>query len=77
MLEGVDGLLREKTPPSRKPPLPEEAVARGVELTIGPPPGEVTHWTAAAPSTTKVPNPSSGPKTPTRSSPRSNEGTKR
>jgi transposase len=48
MLEGVDGLLRDKTRPSRKLPLPEETVARVVELTLGPPPGEVTHWTASA-----------------------------
>jgi transposase len=46
--EGVDGLLRDKTRPSRKPPLPKETVARVVELTLGPPPGEVTHWTASA-----------------------------
>jgi leucine-zipper of insertion element IS481 len=43
MLEGVDGLLRDKTRPSRKPPLPKETAARVVELTLGPPPGEVTH----------------------------------
>ena len=43
MREGVDGLLRDKTRPSRKPPLLEETVARMVELTLSPPPGEVTH----------------------------------
>jgi transposase len=48
MQEGVDGLLRDKTRPSRKPPLPKETVTRVVELTLGPPPGEVTHWTASA-----------------------------
>ena len=48
MQEGVDGLLRDKTRPSRKPPLPKETVTRVVELTLGPPPGEVTHWTATA-----------------------------
>jgi transposase len=48
MQEGVDGLLRDKTRPSRKPPLPKETVMRVVELTLGPPPGEVTHWTATA-----------------------------
>jgi hypothetical protein len=48
MQVGVDGLLRDKTRPSRKPPLPKETVARVVELTLGPPPGEVTHWTASA-----------------------------
>jgi transposase len=39
MQEGVDGLLRDKTRPSRKPPLPKETVTRVVELTLGPPPG--------------------------------------
>jgi transposase len=48
MQEGVDGLLRDKTRPSRKPPLPKETVTRVVELTLSPPPGEVTHWTASA-----------------------------
>jgi transposase len=48
MQEGVDGLLRDKTRPSRKPALPEETIMRVVELTFGPPPGEVTHWTGAA-----------------------------
>jgi len=48
MREGVDGLLKDKTRPSRKPPLPKETAARVVELTLGPPPGEVTHWTASA-----------------------------
>jgi len=47
MREGVDGLLRDKTRPSRKPPLSKETVAGVVELTLGPPPGEVTHWTAS------------------------------
>jgi transposase len=48
MQEGVDGLLRDKTRPSRKPLLSKETIARVVELTLGPPPGEVTHWTASA-----------------------------
>lgn len=48
MREGVDGLLRDKTRPSRKPPLPAETILRVVELTLGPPPGEVTHWTSSA-----------------------------
>jgi len=48
MLEGVNGLLRDKTRPSRKPPLAGEAIMRVVGLTLGPPPGEVTHWTASA-----------------------------
>ncbi|MEO1191364.1 MAG: helix-turn-helix domain-containing protein, partial [Pseudomonadota bacterium] len=45
--EGVDGLLRDKTRPSRIPPLGVEVAKRVVALTLGPPPGEVTHWTAA------------------------------
>jgi transposase len=48
MREGVDGLLKDKTRPPRKPPLSKENVARVVELTLGPPPGETTHWTASA-----------------------------
>lgn len=48
MAEGVDGLLRDKTRPSRIPPLGPEVAARVVELTRTDPPGEVTHWTAGA-----------------------------
>ena len=48
MQEGVDGLLRDKTRPSRVPPLAAEVAERVVALTLGPPPGETTHWTAAA-----------------------------
>jgi transposase len=49
MQEGVDGLLRDKTRPSRIPPLGDEVVERVVTLTITTaPPGEVTHWTALA-----------------------------
>ena len=48
MQEGVDGLLRDKTRPSRIPPLPPEVAERVVALTLGPPPGETTHWTAPA-----------------------------
>jgi len=48
MQEGVSGLLRDKTRPSRIPPLEAEVVARVVEWTQADPPGEVTHWTAAA-----------------------------
>lgn len=44
MAEGVDGLLRDKTRPPGKAPLPEEMVARVVELTLGEPPHEATHW---------------------------------
>ena len=43
MQEGVDGLLRDKTRPSRIPPLPPEIAERVVTLTLGPPPGERTH----------------------------------
>ena len=42
------GLLRDKTRPSRKPPLDKSVIERVVELTAGDPPGEATHWTAAA-----------------------------
>ena len=48
MREGVEGLLKDKTRPSRKPPLSKKTVARVVELTLRSPPGEVTHWTASA-----------------------------
>jgi transposase len=48
MAEGVDGLLRDKTRPSRIPPLPQATIERVVELTAGDPPHEATHWTAAA-----------------------------
>ena len=46
--EGVEGLMRDKTRPSRKPPLDRAVIARVIELTAGDPPGEATHWTAAA-----------------------------
>src|ERR1700730_3088164 len=45
---GVDGLLRDKTRRSRIPPLVDTIVNRIVSETLEPPPGEVTHWTAAA-----------------------------
>ncbi len=48
MQAGVDGLLRDKTRPSRKPPLDRSVIARVIDLTAGSPPGEATHWTAAA-----------------------------
>jgi transposase len=44
--EGVEGLLRDKTRPSRIPPLGPEAAERVVALTLADPPGETTHWTA-------------------------------
>jgi transposase len=45
MTEGVDGLLRDKTRPPGKSPLPPDTVRRVVDLALGPPPGETTHWT--------------------------------
>src|SRR5919202_4743889 len=48
MTAGVDGLLRDKTRPSRKPPLAPDVVARVVEMTLAPPPGEATQWTGRA-----------------------------
>jgi len=48
MRAGVDGLLRDKTRPSRIPPLPTETAERVVVLTLAEPPGETTHWTAGA-----------------------------
>jgi len=48
MHEGLDGLLRDKTRPPRIPPLAPEVAERVVALTIEPPPGETTHWTAPA-----------------------------
>ena len=45
MQEGVEGLLRDKTRRPGKTPLPAEIVKRVVDLTMGPPPGETTHWT--------------------------------
>ena len=45
--EGFEGLLRDKTRPSRIKPLGGEAAERVVALTLGDPPGETTHWTGA------------------------------
>jgi transposase len=45
--EGVDGLLRDKTRPSRVPKLAPSVAQRVVELTMEPPPSEMTHWTSA------------------------------
>src|SRR5829696_7102340 len=47
MQEGVEGLLRDKTRPSRIPPLGNEVAERIVALTLSDPPGEATHWTGA------------------------------
>ncbi len=48
MEAGADGLLIDKTRPSRIPPLGDALTDRVVALTLTEPPGEVTHWTAAA-----------------------------
>src|SRR5687768_6249096 len=48
MQAGVDGLLRDKTRPSRIPPLALVVTERVVTRTLTDPPGETTHWTAAA-----------------------------
>ena len=45
--EGYDGLLRDKTRPSRIPPLGPEVAERVVALTLSDPPAEATHWVAA------------------------------
>jgi len=45
MAEGVEGLVRDKTRKPGKPPLPAATVQRVVDLALGPPPEEVTHWT--------------------------------
>ena len=46
MAEGFDGLLRDKTRPSRVAPLGADVAARVVALTQTDPPAETTHWTA-------------------------------
>jgi transposase len=46
MLEGYDGLLRDKTRPARIPPLGPDIAERIVALTRTDPPVEATHWTA-------------------------------
>src|SRR5919205_1046731 len=48
MREGVPGLLRDRTRPPRVPPLSQATIDRVVALTPTEPPGEATHWTAAA-----------------------------
>jgi transposase len=48
MEEGVAGLLRDKTRPARVPKLADELAERIVALTLGEPPGEITHWTGRA-----------------------------
>jgi len=46
--EGVDGLLRDKTRPSRIAPFGPEVGERIVALTLAEPPGETTQWTGRA-----------------------------
>ena len=45
---GGRGLTRDKTRPSRIPPLPAETVDRVIALTNQAPPHEATHWSAPA-----------------------------
>jgi transposase len=45
MAEGVEGLTRDKTRKPGKKPLPAAAVQNVVDLALGPPPGDATHWT--------------------------------
>jgi transposase len=45
MAEGVAGLVRDKTRKPGKKPLPTDTVQRVLDLALGPPPGETTHWT--------------------------------
>ena len=59
MHEGIEGLTRDKTRPSRIPPLPAETVDRVVALTNQAPPHEATHWTAPAMAKTVAISPSS------------------
>ena len=51
MEAGVDGLLRDRTRKPGLPPLAASLVDRVVELTLGDPPGETTHWTGRAMAT--------------------------
>ena len=44
---GYAGLLRDKTRPSRIPPLGADLVERVVALTLTDPPAQATHWTGA------------------------------
>ena len=45
MAEGVEGLTRDKTRTPGKQPLSTDTVQSVVDLALGPPPGEETHWT--------------------------------
>src|SRR5690242_14198680 len=46
--EGVNGLLRDKTRPSRIKPLDQAVIDKVVALTSTEPPHEATHWTSPA-----------------------------
>src|SRR3954466_14103633 len=46
--EGIAGLWRDKTRPSRIPPSGPEVAERGVLLTMAAPPPPATHWTGTA-----------------------------
>ncbi len=48
MTDGVAGLLRDKTRPSRIPPLTAAVASDVASRTLAEPPGETTHWTAPA-----------------------------
>jgi Homeodomain-like domain len=48
MAAGVAGLLQDKSRPPGKTPLSRAVVERVVDLTLGGPPGEATHWTGRA-----------------------------
>ncbi len=48
MHSGVDGLLRDKTRPPGKAPVPVPRIEDVVRLTLAPPPHQATHWTARA-----------------------------
>lgn len=48
MRAGVDGLLRDRSRPPGKKPLPQSMIDRVIALTGQAPPGEATHWTAGA-----------------------------
>lgn len=46
--QGVDGLLHDKTRPSRILPIEADQVQKVIDLTLGPPSGKATHWTGRA-----------------------------
>ena len=48
MHEGVNGLLRDRSRPPGKAPIPPERVAEIARLTQQAPPHEATHWTLRA-----------------------------